>query len=119
MLCVLAGLPEPEVNIVFRDAEGLVLRRADMGYRRARVSIEYDGRQHAEDDDQWAGDITRREEFDGGAGAWWSSPRPGCGASPSGRSSASRPCCALAARTWPITSSEWRRYFGRAHERSA
>ena len=64
LLVVLAGLPEPTVNIEFRDDEGNILRRLDMGYREPRVAIEYDGRQHAENDQQWQSDIDRREEFD-------------------------------------------------------
>lgn len=64
LLVVLAGLPEPTVNIEFRDDEGNILRRLDMGYHEPRVAIEYDGRQHAENDQQWQSDIDRREEFD-------------------------------------------------------
>lgn len=64
LLLVLAGLPEPAVNLVFCDDEGNVKRRIDMGYRTLRLGIEYDGRQHAENDDQWQRDIDRREEFD-------------------------------------------------------
>jgi len=119
LLCVLAGLPEPEVNVVFHGADGLVLRRADLGYRRARVSIEYDGRQHAEDDAQWSTDITRREEFDGwgwrmvvvtSRGLWVEPER-----------TLDRIVTVLRSRGEDVgvTSTEWRRYFGRPHERTA
>lgn len=64
LLMVLAGLPEPTVNVVFHDEDGNLRRRIDMGYRELRLGIEYDGRQHADDDDQWQRDIERREEFD-------------------------------------------------------
>lgn len=64
LLIVLAGLPEPEVNIEFCDDDGNILRRLDMGYRAHRLGIEYDGRQHAENDNQWQGDVRSREEFD-------------------------------------------------------
>lgn len=64
MLAVLAGLPEPEVNIEFFDDEGHLVRRLDMGYREHKLAFEYDGRQHAESDAQWQTDIDRREEFD-------------------------------------------------------
>jgi hypothetical protein len=64
LLMVLAGIPEPTVNIVFRDEEGSIKRRIDMGYRKLRLGVEYDGRQHAENDEQWQNDIDRREEFD-------------------------------------------------------
>jgi hypothetical protein len=119
MLCVLAGLPEPEVNVVFHDAEGLVLRRADLGYRRARVSIEYDGRQHAEDDAQWSGDITRREEFD--AWGWRMVVVTSSGLWREPARTLERIVTVLRSRGQPVsvTSTEWRRYFGRHHERSA
>ena len=64
LLIVLAGLPEPQVNLVFRDEDGTLVRRIDLGYRDHRLGIEYDGRQHAESTRQWQGDIRRREEFD-------------------------------------------------------
>jgi hypothetical protein len=64
MLIVLAGLPEPEVNHIVRDSDGTWLRRYDLWYADARVVVEYDGRQHAEDTDQWASDLERREEID-------------------------------------------------------
>ena len=64
MLVVLAGLPEPEVNVCFYDQFGQVRRRLDLAYRKHRLAIEYDGRQHAESQAQWESDVTRREEFD-------------------------------------------------------
>ncbi len=64
MLLVLAGLPEPMVNLILRDAEGNWLRRFDMYYKRQRLLVEFDGRQHSEDVEQWLSDIGRREELD-------------------------------------------------------
>jgi very-short-patch-repair endonuclease len=64
MLIVLAGLPEPTVNFKLRRANGTVWRRFDLSYPTVRLVIEYDGRQHAEDSDQWHIDIERREELD-------------------------------------------------------
>lgn len=64
LLVVLAGLPEPEVNVCFYDEFGQVRRRLDLAYRKHRLAIEYDGRQHAESQAQWESDVTRREEFD-------------------------------------------------------
>ncbi len=64
MLLVLAGLPEPEVNFILRGPDGERLRRFDMYYKKSRLLVEYDGRQHAEDDEQWVSDIYRREELD-------------------------------------------------------
>ena len=64
MLLVLAGLPEPEVNLILRGLDGEWQRRFDMYYKRQRLLVEFDGRQHAEDEVQWVGDIYRREELD-------------------------------------------------------
>ena len=64
MLIVLAGLPEPEVNIIIRNERGEVLRRYDTGFRDHKLIVEYDGRQHAESTKQWHIDIGRREELD-------------------------------------------------------
>jgi Protein of unknown function (DUF559) len=64
MLIVLAGLPEPEVNVIIRNARGEWLMRFDLCYPGLKVVIEYDGRQHAEDDRQWGRDIDRREDLD-------------------------------------------------------
>ncbi len=64
LLIVLAGLPEPAVNFTVRDEEGAVLMRFDLSYPALKLIIEYDGRQHARDDAQWARDIARREELD-------------------------------------------------------
>jgi hypothetical protein len=64
MLIVLAGLPEPQVNFIVRNAGGGWLMRFDLYYPEFRLIIEYDGRQHAEDDDQWDHDIDRREQLD-------------------------------------------------------
>ena len=64
LLIVLAGLPEPEVNHVMRDEVGTVTMRFDLWYPARNLLIEYDGRQHADDDAQWKRDIQRREMLD-------------------------------------------------------
>jgi hypothetical protein len=64
LLIVLAGLPEPEVNVKMLDAHGRVVRRLDLAYRHLKVVVEYDGRQHAEDPRQYDSDILRREGLD-------------------------------------------------------
>ena len=66
LLLVLAGLPEPTVNVIVRGREGEWLRRFDLCYTVLRLVVEYDGRQHAEDTRQWVTDIDRREELDRG-----------------------------------------------------
>jgi len=64
MLIVLAGLPEPEVNFKVTREDGSWRRRFDLSYPGIKLIIEYDGRQHADDRQQWEGDLERREEFD-------------------------------------------------------
>jgi hypothetical protein len=64
LLVVLAGLPEPRVNLIIRGPDGSWRRRYDMAYDYVRLILEYDGRQHAEDTRQWRTDIFRREELD-------------------------------------------------------
>ncbi len=64
MLIVLAGLPEPVVNYRLYNDDGTWRRRFDLCYPRIKLIVEYDGRQHADDPDQWASDVERREEFD-------------------------------------------------------
>ena len=64
MLLVLAGLPEPEVNVEIRDENGDVLLQFDLGYRAARVAVGYDGRQHVEVVEEWERDIGRRDRVD-------------------------------------------------------
>lgn len=64
MLIVLAGLPEPEVNLRIRDADGSLLMRVDLCYPRVRLAIEYDGRHHVELEEQWDRDVERRDDLD-------------------------------------------------------
>jgi hypothetical protein len=64
MLIVLAGLPEPEVNLTMRTADGEPIRRYDLSYPLVKVIVEYDGRQHIEREDNWESDLDRREAID-------------------------------------------------------
>ena len=64
MLLVLAGIPEPEVNLEIRTFDGQVLRRYDLCWPGVRVIVEYDGRHHVERVDQWEQDLERREAID-------------------------------------------------------
>ena len=50
LLMVLAGLPEPQVNIPIHDADGNLRFRIDLGFEEVRFAIEYDGRWHDEED---------------------------------------------------------------------
>ncbi|MGB5951426.1 MAG: hypothetical protein WBG57_02800 [Ornithinimicrobium sp.] len=62
LLLLMAGLPEPVINISIGDAERTY--RLDLSYPELRFAIEYDGRQHAEDAAQWGHDVGRREWLD-------------------------------------------------------
>jgi hypothetical protein len=64
LLLVLAGLPEPVVNHVECDEDGRWSRRFDLAFPEHRLAIEYDGRQHAETQEQWERDVDRREGLD-------------------------------------------------------
>jgi len=57
------GLPEPEVNITVRDRAGGWLGRAELGYRKERVLIQYEGDIHRTDRRQWRKDIARDEAY--------------------------------------------------------
>ena len=63
MLLVLAGFPEPEVNVILRNLSGDWSRRFDMCYLALKLIIEYDGEQHG-DLDHRDSDIHRREELE-------------------------------------------------------
>jgi very-short-patch-repair endonuclease len=64
MLIVLAGLPEPKVNLTLRDVDGQPVRRYDLCWPTVRVIVEYDGRQHIEREQAWESDLERREAID-------------------------------------------------------
>lgn len=64
MLIVLAGIPEPVVNMSVRDVDGEPVRRFDLSRHEVRVIVEYDGRHHVELIEQWESDLERREEID-------------------------------------------------------
>ncbi|MGH3384620.1 MAG: DUF559 domain-containing protein [Nocardioidaceae bacterium] len=65
LLIVLAGLPEPQVNVILRRRDGEWEIRLDLSYPLQKVIIEYDGRQHATSSRQWLHDLERREQLDG------------------------------------------------------
>ena len=62
MLIVLAGLPEPVVNLTVDLPTGR--RRYDLCWPEARLVVEYDGRHHVERVEQWEADIARREAIE-------------------------------------------------------
>jgi hypothetical protein len=62
-LClILAGLPEPEINIVI-GTDDYPIGRVDLLYRAFKVILEYEGDQHRTDRTQWNLDIYRADEF--------------------------------------------------------
>jgi very-short-patch-repair endonuclease len=61
---VLAGLPEPVVNFDVVDEDGRVRYRIDLSFPGEKVGIEFDGRHHIERQDQWEGDLLRREDLE-------------------------------------------------------
>jgi very-short-patch-repair endonuclease len=64
MLLVLAGLPEPVVNFEVVTAEGRVKYRIDLSFPEHKLGIEFDGRHHIERQEQWEGDLVRREDLE-------------------------------------------------------
>ncbi len=60
-LLVLAGFPEPVINGPVAHEHGHY--RPDLSVPRLKLAIEYDGKQHRTDLDQWDRDIARREWF--------------------------------------------------------
>lgn len=56
------GLPEPQLAYELRGLDGRFIARLDQAYPEYRVAVEYDGRQHAENADQFARDADRWRE---------------------------------------------------------
>jgi len=63
MLIVLAGLPEPKIDHRVYDVDGRLLYRFDLSYPDQKIVVEYDGRQHRDDLDQWDHDSDRNDWF--------------------------------------------------------
>lgn len=58
-----AGLPEPELNLSIRTAAGEFVARIDIAYPAWRVAVEYDGRGHADNTEQFARDADRWDDI--------------------------------------------------------
>lgn len=54
-----AGLPDPQVNLNVNDSNGEFVARVDLAYELERVAIEYEGRHHALDSEQFEKDVYR------------------------------------------------------------
>lgn len=59
-----AGLPEPELNHILFDLNGIPLVWPDAAYREYKISLQYDGLHH-EDSEQYEKDIGRLEKTKG------------------------------------------------------
>lgn len=57
------GLPEPDLNLDLRAADGRLIARLDQAYPEHRVAVEYDGRQHAASAVQFERDAARWDEI--------------------------------------------------------
>jgi hypothetical protein len=64
MLLVLAGLPEPQVNLKVRDATGEVIRKYDLSYPAVKVAVEFNGKVHVLVPGAWEADLERRDAID-------------------------------------------------------
>jgi len=64
MLFVLAGFPEPVINVEVLDEAGHVRYRIDLAWPDVRVAVEYDGRHHITRETQWVADLRRREALE-------------------------------------------------------
>jgi len=64
MLLVLAGLPEPVINLKVRDEDGEVVRRYDLSYPDVRLAVEYNGKVHVLTPEDWEADLERRDAVD-------------------------------------------------------
>jgi hypothetical protein len=56
------GLPEPEIQLPIATAQGV--RHSDLGYRRGRLLLEYQGDHHRTSRRQWLDDLTRVQLFE-------------------------------------------------------
>ena len=64
MLLVLAGLPEPQVNLKVRDEVGEVVRKYDLSYPAVKVAVEFNGKVHVLTVQTWEEDLERRDAID-------------------------------------------------------
>lgn len=110
LLIVLAGLPEPTVNRSLTE-NGRVVYRVDLSYLELRLAIEYDGKHHRADPDQWDDDIDREDWFT--RRGWERLPVVARGIYQRPGETLDRICAAIKARggAVPPLDPEWRRYF--------
>lgn len=113
MLIVLAGLPEPVVNFTIFWSDGRVRYRFDLSYPALRILVEYDGRQHRDDLDQWDRDTERGDWFD--HHGWMHVPVFSRGIYRRPDETLARVLAALRSRSCPglprVLSDDWRPFF--------
>ena len=61
LLVVLAGLPEPEPNVVVRDEVGGWVGVVDLAYPELKIAIEYHGDVHRTKRGKWRSDVAKAE----------------------------------------------------------
>lgn len=64
LLMLSGGLPEATPNLVVHGTTRRATRRIDLAFKKFNVGVEFDGRHHFENLDQWDQDILRREELE-------------------------------------------------------
>jgi len=114
MLIVLAGLPEPTIDHVILDEHGRLLYRFDLSYPELKIAVEYDGRQHRADLDQWDHDNDRKDWLD--AHGWLHISVFARGIYRDPEKTVGRVEAALRARGAPLSRrlcDDWRPHFGR------
>jgi very-short-patch-repair endonuclease len=113
MLLVLAGLPEPKVNLKVRDESGEVIRKYDLSYPSIKVAVEFHGKVHVLVPGAWEHDLERRDAVDGSG--WRLLPVIGSGIYATPEQTPRRVHRALLARGLPGVplrlSEEWRAHF--------
>lgn len=62
VLLVQGGLPEPEINLPVRVADGKQIL-IDLAFPDSKLGLEYEGDWHRTDHEKWASDLIRREEL--------------------------------------------------------
>ena len=117
MLLVLAGLPEPVVNIAVEDEHGRLRYRIDLSFPDQKLGIEFDGRHHVERPGQWENDLLRREDLE--ADGWTFVVVLGSQVYGDPAAVIARVASAMRTRGIPVPRAidpEWRRHFSGRHE---
>ncbi|MFC9786639.1 endonuclease domain-containing protein [Rhodococcus sp. NPDC127528] len=65
LVLVDGGLPRPRTQVKVRNRRGQIVARCDIGWKRWKVVVEYDGHHHWTDEEQRTRDIERYELLDG------------------------------------------------------